>query len=365
MKNNILVIGSTGNLGRMLLKYCHKNNIKVDAITSYKNQSLQKKQQFFYDIKNGFCLNNSNEQLNFKKLLLKKKFKIIYFLDYGSYSLTYIDLILKNNTSSYVCIANKEMIIAGGSYLIKKIKKTGNFLIPLDSEHFSLTKSNISNKNIDKIFITASGGPFYFKKNINLNNVGLNQVLNHPKWKMGYNNSIDSSNFINKILEILELSIIFDIEINKIDFLITKEAYIHSLIIYNNSIISFNCFDNNMLIPLSSPLIEIFNSKKIKINHHKNFEISNFKLELMNDKRFKIMRYVNRIKSFTNLEKIYFLILNNKAQSMYLNNLVNYNNILPYIMKNMPKKKDLLYKIKSFESVISKISKIKKQYEII
>ena len=365
MKNNILVIGSTGNLGRMLLKYCHKNNIKVDAITSYKNQSLQKKQQFFYDIKNGFCLNYSNEQLNFKKLLLKKKFKIIYFLDYGSYSLTYIDLILKNNTSSYVCIANKEMIIAGGSYLIKKIKKTGNFLIPLDSEHFSLTKSNISNKNIDKIFITASGGPFYFKKDINLNNVRLNQVLNHPKWKMGSNNSIDSSNFINKILEILELSIIFDIDIKKIDFLITKEAYIHSLVLYNNSIISFNCFDNNMLIPLASPLIDIFNSKKIKIKHHKNFDISNFKLELMNDKRFKIMKYIDRIKCFTNLEKIYFLILNNKAQSMYLNNFINYNNILPYIMKNMPSKKDLFYNINSFESIISKINKIKKKYEII
>ena len=73
----------------------------------------------------------------------------------------------------------------------------------------------------------------YYKDITNSNNlkkVNLPQVLSHPKWKMGINNSIDSSNFINKILEIYELSIIYNIDINKIDFLISKEAYIHSII---------------------------------------------------------------------------------------------------------------------------------------
>ena len=64
-----------------------------------------------------------------------------------------------------------------------------------------MVNSNINNNEIDKVYITASGGPFYFKKNINLNKVTLKQVLKHPKWDMGKNNSIDSSNFINKILE--------------------------------------------------------------------------------------------------------------------------------------------------------------------
>ena len=92
----------------------------------------------------------------------------------------------------------------------------------------------------------------------------LNKLLNHPKWNMGINNSIDSSNFINKVLEILELSIIFNIDINKIDFLVSKNAYVHSIIIYKNNTVLINCFDNNMLIPMVSPLIKIFNSKKIK-----------------------------------------------------------------------------------------------------
>ena len=69
------------------------------------------------------------------------------------------------------------------------------------------------------------------------------KVLSHPKWKMGKNNLIDSSNFINKILEIYELSYIYNIPLNKIDFLISKEAYIHSIIHYNDNTLSFNCFN--------------------------------------------------------------------------------------------------------------------------
>ena len=161
--------------------------------------------------------------------------------------------------------------------------------------------------------------------------------MNHPKWDMGKNNSIDSSNFINKVLEILELSIIYDIDINKIDFLVSKNAYVHSMILYKNSTVLINCFENNMLIPMISPLIKIFNSKKIKTTVSKNFDISNFQLEFMNDKRFKIKSYFKRIKEFNHLERIYFLILNNIAHSMYLNNKLKYNMILNFIFKNMPK----------------------------
>ena len=92
------------------------------------------------------------------------------------------------------------MIIAGGENLIDKINRSKNTLIPLDSEHFSLINTKINHKELKKIFITASGGPFYFKKKVNLEKVNLTQVLAHPKWKMGFNNSIDSSSFINKIL---------------------------------------------------------------------------------------------------------------------------------------------------------------------
>ncbi len=364
MKKNILIIGSTGKLGKLLINYCQKNDIPIEAIASYKNFKLQIKQQSKLNIKHGFCLSRNIEVLKFNKFLKLRKFKIVYFLDYGASSLNYLNTIINNNSKTQLCIANKEMIIAGGRLLIDKINYSGNKLVPLDSEHFSMINSNNINKEIKKVYITASGGPFYFKKNLNLNKVSLKQVLKHPKWDMGKNNSIDSSNFINKMLEIIELSIIFDIDINKVDFLVSKNAYVHSMIIYKNSTVLINCFENNMLIPLVSPLIKIFNSKKIKTIVSKNFNISNFKLEIMNDKRFKIKRYLNRIKSFTQLERIYFLLLNNKAHSMYLNNKLKYNDILTFIFNNMPAKQSSNLKLNSFSNIISSINKIKSKYEI-
>lgn len=364
MTKKILIIGSTGKLGKLLLNYCKNNDIEIDAIASYRNNNLQINQQSKLNIKHGFCLSKKNEIIKFKKFIKIRNFKIVYFLDYGALSLNYINIMINNNSNTLFCVANKEMIIAGGKLLIDKINKSGNKLVPLDSEHFSMINSNTNNDEIDKVYITASGGPFYFKKNLNLDHVNLKQVLNHPKWDMGINNSIDSSNFINKVLEIFELSIIFNIDINKIDFLVSRNAYVHSIIIYKNSTVLINCFDNNMLIPMISPLIKIFKSKNIKSVTSKNFDISNFQLEIMNDKRFKIKNYLKRIKEFNDLDRIYFLILNNKAHSMYLSNKLKYNQILNFIFKNMEKKQNKNIKLSSFINIISLINEIKSKYEI-
>ena len=364
MTKKILIVGSTGKLGKLLVNYCKNNNIQIDTVTSYKNKKLQFSHQSKQNIKYGFCLSEKKEVIKFKNHIKLQKFKIVYFLDYGALSLNYIDLLIKNNSNTQLCIANKEMIIAGGKLLIDKINSSGNKFIPLDSEHFSMINSNTVNDEIYKVYITASGGPFYFKKNVNLKNVSLRQVLNHPKWDMGKNNSIDSSNFVNKVLEIIELSIIFNIDINKIDFLVSKDAYVHSMILYKNSTVLINCFDNDMLIPIVSPLIKIFNSNRIKSKYSKNFNISNFKLEKMNDRRFKIRKYLNLIKSFNHKERIYFLLLNNKAHSLYLSNKLKYNDILNFIFKNMPEKQLLNFELNSFKNIISLINEIKSKYEI-
>ena len=213
INKKILVIGSTGKLGSKLLNFCFKNKIYIDSITSYKNLQKMKYQKERYSIKKSFCLSLNKDLIQFNNFIKTNNFGIIYFLDYGSQTLELMEIFLKKNTHTIFAIANKELLIAGGPLLIKKINKSKNFLIPLDSEHFSLYRSNPKNLDIYKIFITASGGPFYFKKRTNLNNVSLNQVLKHPKWKMGINNSIDSSNFINKVLEVFELASIYNIDL--------------------------------------------------------------------------------------------------------------------------------------------------------
>ena len=338
MKTSILIIGSTGKLGSILLNYCKKNSIKIDATTCYSNVKKLSIQKSLFNISNSFCMSIEHEKNLFLKYIKNNFFNIIYFLDCGPESIEIANKLLIKNKKCYFAIANKELIIAGGRILQNKIKKTSNYFIPLDSEHFSLNKSNLDKNLIDKIFITASGGPFYFKKRINLNKVKLSQVLSHPKWKMGINNSIDSSNFINKILEIYELSIIYNVDINKIDFLISKEAYIHSIIIYKDGSTVFNCFDNNMLITLSSPLRIFFNLKKTPISK-RYLSIKSFKIEKFSDNRFKLKKYYNVFKNLKHSQLVQFIILNNIAQKCYMSNKIKYHDIYNFIFNNLSTQK--------------------------
>lgn len=363
MKKKIVIVGSTGNLGASLLKYSFKNNIKIFATTYFNNSRLALLQKKKYKIDYCFSLKFEKEKINFLNFLKNNKIHLIYFLDYGSSSLLYTNIFLKNNTNSIIAIANKELIIAGGLLLFNLIKKTKNNFIPLDSEHFSLLKFKENIKSISKIYITASGGPFYFKKKIDLNKVSFNEVINHPKWKMGYNNSIDSSNFINKYLEMLELSFIFNLSLDKIDFLISKNAYVHSVAFFKDGSINFNCFENNMLISLIYPL-RALNCDLIdfKINEKKIFDYNNFKICKFDDKRFELFKYLKKLKSISHKNMIKFMILNNIAHRRYINNEIKYHDIVPFILKRI----DFKHKnehFRSFNATLKYIELIKKKYE--
>ena len=360
MKKKILIIGSTGKLGSKLLNFAAKKSISIHAITCYINKKKLLEQKKKYDVKKTFVLSKDSDKDIFYKYL-EQNIDVIYFLDYGSISLKYLNHFLKFNTKSLIAIANKEMIIAGGKFLQKKIKNTKNKFIPLDSEHFSLINTNIKSENINKIFITASGGPFYFNKRINLSKVSSKKVLSHPKWKMGINNLIDSSNFVNKILEIYELSFIYDIPLNKIDFLISKEAYIHSIVHFSDNTLSINCFHNDMLITLTKPLLNLYKNKNIKINQN-YLNINKLNIEIPNDKRFKILKYQNKLMKLSHSEQIQLMIINNYAHKLYLSNKLKYNKIVDYIMSEISVKSKII-KFNSFESILDFISLQNKYYD--
>ena len=360
MKPKVLIIGSTGKLGSKLLKYTHSNNIKILAATCFNNKKKILSQKLKYKINKTFVLSNKFDKSNFLKFL-SKKIDLVYFLDFGSSSLIYLNHFLKYNHGSTIAIANKEMIIAGGKLLFDKIRNTNTSFIPLDSEHFSL-KNTLQKKNIKKIYLTASGGPFFFKKNILLSNVNLNQVKAHPKWKMGLNNLIDSSNFMNKILEIFELSYIYDIPLSKIDFLVSKEAFIHSVVEYQDGIYTLNTFKNDMLITLTYPL-KIF-LKNLPHISSKNylFNPKNFLLNFKYDSRFIMFRYLRKILNFNHCKQINLMLLNNIAQKRYLLGEINYSNLIPYSIKKLKKTKND-YKFKSLNDIVKYIDNFNSKYD--
>ncbi len=179
--------------------------------------------------------------------------------------------------SKKIFIANKESIICGWDLIRKKAKKNNVKIIPIDSEHFSISKliSKYKISDIRKIFITASGGPFLNFHYSKFNKIKPADALKHPKWKMGKKISIDSSTLMNKILELAEAHKLFNIPNDKLDIIIHPNSLVHAIVQLKNGLSEFIYHETSMLIPIANAIfdgkLEIENFyKQKKTNIEKN-----------------------------------------------------------------------------------------------
>ena len=265
----INIYGSTGIIGKTTLSIIKKNfsNYKINLLCAKNNFKLLAKQSREYNVK--YLYLDNQKLINKLKSLVPKDVKILEKTaldDYlkssksdlsilsvaGFESLKYLELILINTDK--IGIVSKEAVVSAGHILNKIAKKYKTKIIPLDSEHFSIyqnfNKINLQNNNFKKIYLTASGGPFLNRKFNNLKKVSFKEATNHPKWKMGYKNSIDSATLVNKCLELIEAHYLFNIPLNKLDILIHPQSLVHSIIEGNNYISKMIYFHNDMKIPL-------------------------------------------------------------------------------------------------------------------
>ncbi|MBQ3007060.1 MAG: 1-deoxy-D-xylulose-5-phosphate reductoisomerase [Clostridia bacterium] len=143
---------------------------------------------------------------------------------------------------SNIALANKETLVAGGKIVLDAAEKKGVSILPVDSEHSAIFQSLQgcqSKKQIKRLILTASGGPFFGKKKEELENVTLQQALNHPNWSMGAKITIDSATMMNKGLELIEAAWLFGMRAADISILVHRQSIIHSLVEYvDNSVIA-------------------------------------------------------------------------------------------------------------------------------
>ena len=158
------------------------------------------------------------------------------------------------------------------------------------------------------------------------------------------------------------MSSIYGIDLEKINFVISKEAFIHSVIFYKDNTITLNCFKNNMLLALIKPLTTQYKSKELIINSKNYFNIDNFKIEKFSDTRFKIIKHYKNLKSFDQPKQILFMILNNIAQKKYLNGIIKYNNIIDFIMKSISIKK-INVKLNTIDDILRYIDLIYRTHD--
>ena len=242
--------------------------------------------------------------------------------------------------SKQIALANKESIICGWNLIKKKSIKHKTKIIPVDSEHFSiwssLNKLNINinhnlNKKIQKIFITASGGPFLKTPLKDFNKINIKQATKHPTWKMGNKISIDSATLVNKLFEVVEAQRIFNLNIDKIGIKIHPQSYIHSIINFKNGLIKICAHEPDMSVPILNSLDK--NSNYIS-NKKINFKILNdLNLSDIDKEKFPIIKILDNYPNYCSLFDTALVSANDELVNLFLKKKISFNDIFKNLFK--------------------------------
>ena len=268
-----------------------------------------------------------------------------------------------------IAIANKESIICGWNFLNKELKKYNTKFIPVDSEHFSIwfaLQDKLKTESVQKIYITASGGPFKHKPLNKFKDIKIKDALRHPNWKMGKKISVDSATMVNKVFELIEAKNIFDISYKNLVILIHPKSYIHAIIKFKNGLSKIILHDTDMKIPifnsLNYPSIRKYKDKMINLRKLNELELS--KVDLKRYPSVKILKYLpEKISLFETI----LVSANDALVNLFLKKQIKFTDISKRLLKLLrhrkyskfkglkPKKIDDIIKLNGYvRSVIRK-----------
>ena len=351
MKKKIGILGSTGSIGENTGKIIQNNKKDFDVIFLSTNTNIKKllRQSSILKPKSVIIFDKLN-YLKYKKKFITKKIKVFNsFKELKKKSLkSKIDYIMCAITglagldstincidvTKNIAIANKESIICAWNLIEKKLKKNKTKFIPIDSEHFSIWSllQNESIHSVEKIFITASGGPFLNYKLNKLKNAKPKEAIKHPNWRMGKKISIDSATLMNKVFEIIEAQRIFKIDIKKFHILIHPNSYIHSIIKFTNGQIKILAHDTDMKIPIFNSIyqnvLKKIDTKKININL-----LNNLKLIKADIFRYPSLRILKKINNINSLFETVLVSANDELVDLYIQNRIKFLDINKYLLK--------------------------------
>ena len=256
----ISILGSTGSIGTQTLDIVRINNdVEVVALSAHKNIDLLEKQIREFNPKVVAIWEEADAKIlsdKVKDLDVKVCFGMDGLIEVASVCDADIVVtavvgmigieptIAAIKAKKDIALANKETLVCAGHIIMPLAKDMGINIYPVDSEHSAIFQCLDKNNPIKKILLTASGGPFRGFSKEDLENVTLEDALKHPNWSMGKKITIDSATMINKGLEIIEASHLFDVDIDDIEVVIQKESIIHSMVEFK---------DNGILAQLGTP----------------------------------------------------------------------------------------------------------------
>ena len=349
MRKKIAILGSTGSIGKTLIKIIKKDqkNFDVILLTAHKNYNEIFNQAKILNVKNLVITN----EISFQKLKKKKLGKIKIYNNYNSFNNIFkkkVDYVMSSISgidgleptikiikhTKKIAIANKESIICGWHLIKKDLKKYKTTFIPVDSEHFSIFYALQGNKisNVDKIYLTASGGPLNNISKERFKNVKISDAIKHPNWKMGKKISVDSATMMNKVFEIIEAKKIFDLNYDKLDVLVHPKSYVHAITKFKDGMIKIIAHDTNMKIPIFNSLPHIQHSSIETDNINiKNLNFLNFKK--VDTNKFPSIKIIKRLKNEESLLETIIVLANDELVNLFLLKKLNFTDIILFLQK--------------------------------
>ena len=265
MIKNISVLGSTGSIGTQTLDVARNLGLQVNALSAHSSIELIEEQIREFKPRLAVVFDEAKAKA-LRLNIADTPTQVLSGMD-GLLELAGDDSDLMVNaivgmvglaptleaisSGKDIAFANKETLVAGGELVMNAVREHNVKLLPVDSEHsaiFQCLQAAPPSKEIKKILLTASGGPFFGKTADQLRDVTVEQALNHPNWHMGAKITIDSATMMNKGLEIIEAAWMFDTDPDDIEVVVHRESIIHSMIEFT---------DNSVLAQLGMPDMRI------------------------------------------------------------------------------------------------------------
>ena len=384
IKKKILILGSTGSIGKSSLKVVKnfKNQIDIICLSSNKNYKILNKQSKLFNVKN-LIIHDIEYYYKAKKYFRKKKIKLFSSISeflkknkkkidlsiIGISGLEGLEPTLKLiPVSKNLASANKESIICGWKFIEKKLRKYNTSFIPIDSEHFSIwSLLNNDTDQISKIYLTASGGPFLNSHPSILKKKKVKDVVNHPNWQMGKKISTDSATMMNKVFEVIEASKIFNIDINKIKIIVHPKSLIHAIVVFKNGLIKILMHDTSMEIPIFNVIF-----KDEKINYYNKTEVKFENLNGINflkpnNKKFPYLNILQKYKINDTFFEVILVTINDELVRLFLNKKISFIKMQQLQMQTINKKKLSKYydkrpkKINDIYNIINQVKKYLKE----
>ncbi len=361
MKKKIIILGSTGSIGKSTLKIINTNkkDYLIELLVAKSNYRMLYKQALMFKPK-FIYLENKEKSIKLKKLLTNTKISIIKDFKSISKKINKTDLMmsaisgldgLKYNLSlikktKKILFANKESIICGWNLIKHQLNKNKTVFVPVDSEHFAISQlmmNNKKNKMID-ITITASGGPFLNTNKKSMANIDKKKALNHPKWKMGKKISIDSATLMNKIFEVLEAYRLFNLNRDQIKVVIHPQSIVHAIVNYSNGTSHALLHQTDMKIPIYTSI----HGNNFKKNRFiKKFNINNFsKLNFydVDKNKFPSIEILKNLTETCSLFDTVLISANDELVNLFLSDKIKFNEIIIILKKIINLKNYTKYK---------------------